>query len=621
MKHNKFYIVLGAIAGLFIGISSIAYATTVFNSNQVGTSPTNGYVLQTNGSLSTWVATSTLGISGGSGGSGNVATSSSETSGYFPTWTSTNGTPALLSGTSQLFQSAGNLIGIATTSPFAQLSINPSGIGTGPIFVIGSSTATQLTIDNKGNTTWGSGIFVQTGAPTSVTGASGTLRISNDTSGNLRPGIVSTGNGTSFATYGNGGNSNNGSSFQTSALMQFLSVGSQTVGSGNFLTSPTVQAGIFAALAANVGLVVRGATSQTADLQEWQSTGGPVLDTVTSTGNVGIASSTPFMPLSVTGGFDFTNPGSPGSVIGSNVLQTNTFGLSPSNTTDNLWIATTTTSANINVRAMTLSLDYEGAATAGGLRALNVASAWGVNTTGNNTVTTATQNAGLAGGIYQGQNSSIGRNVAFAIGLGGLVVVNGTTASTTDAAAIEAQSPTVTTGNLLTNYRGLWARSLAITGTVTNWSGIDVSSVTRATNNTDILFGADTNSTGNFGLYQGDTLTNYLQGNTGIGTTTPDSKLDVNGNVRFEGTSSFVTAAIGGAIVSGGCDSVTTTGLDATMSSTTAFVTTPQGDPGATLGGTWAYSFVSTPGSVITRVCSNVTVTPNSVPYVVKIIR
>lgn len=40
-------------------------SATVFYSNQVGSSPSNGAVLQSNGSTSAWVATSTLGITGG----------------------------------------------------------------------------------------------------------------------------------------------------------------------------------------------------------------------------------------------------------------------------------------------------------------------------------------------------------------------------------------------------------------------------------------------------------------------------------------------------------------------------------------------------------------------------
>lgn len=50
------------------------------------------------------------------------------------------------------------------------------------------------------------------------TGTSGSLRIANDTSGVLYPGIYSTGNGISLATYGNGGLSNVSSSFMSHLL-------------------------------------------------------------------------------------------------------------------------------------------------------------------------------------------------------------------------------------------------------------------------------------------------------------------------------------------------------------------------------------------------------------------
>jgi hypothetical protein len=68
----------------------------------------------------------------GGGGSGNVATSSAETSGYFPTWSSTSATPATLAGTSQLFQN-GSSIGIGSTTPSHTLTI-------------ASTTSSQLTL-------------------------------------------------------------------------------------------------------------------------------------------------------------------------------------------------------------------------------------------------------------------------------------------------------------------------------------------------------------------------------------------------------------------------------------------------------------------------------------------
>lgn len=54
--------------GIAIAIPLGSYALTTYKSIQVGNNPTNGYVLQTNGTDSTWVATSSLGISGGGGG-------------------------------------------------------------------------------------------------------------------------------------------------------------------------------------------------------------------------------------------------------------------------------------------------------------------------------------------------------------------------------------------------------------------------------------------------------------------------------------------------------------------------------------------------------------------------
>lgn len=58
------------LLGLIL-LPTIAYATTAFNSSQVGSSPTTNYVLLTNGSVSSWVATSTLGLGGSGGGTVN----------------------------------------------------------------------------------------------------------------------------------------------------------------------------------------------------------------------------------------------------------------------------------------------------------------------------------------------------------------------------------------------------------------------------------------------------------------------------------------------------------------------------------------------------------------------
>ncbi|MFA5998244.1 MAG: immunoglobulin-like domain-containing protein [Candidatus Paceibacterota bacterium] len=62
--------------------------------------------------------------------------------------------------------STGN-IGIGTTSPWGQLSVNPNGI-TGPAFVVGSSTATNFIVTNGGN------VGIGTTSPTNLLSLSGT---------------------------------------------------------------------------------------------------------------------------------------------------------------------------------------------------------------------------------------------------------------------------------------------------------------------------------------------------------------------------------------------------------------------------------------------------------------
>ncbi len=50
---------------------------------------------------------------------------------------------------------AGN-VGVGTTSPYGLLSVNANNIGSGPAFVVGSSTKTSLIIDNFGKVGIGS---------------------------------------------------------------------------------------------------------------------------------------------------------------------------------------------------------------------------------------------------------------------------------------------------------------------------------------------------------------------------------------------------------------------------------------------------------------------------------
>lgn len=54
-------------------------------------------------------------------------------------------------GTDRLYILSTGNVGIASTTPWGLLSVNPSSIGAAPAFVVGSSTATHLIVSNSGN--------------------------------------------------------------------------------------------------------------------------------------------------------------------------------------------------------------------------------------------------------------------------------------------------------------------------------------------------------------------------------------------------------------------------------------------------------------------------------------
>ncbi len=82
--------------------------------NSLGTS---GMVLQTTGTSTRWVATSTLGLGGGGGGSGTVNSGTQGQVAYY----ASNGTA--VSGTSTLFIASDGKVGIGTTTPADKLTV------------------------------------------------------------------------------------------------------------------------------------------------------------------------------------------------------------------------------------------------------------------------------------------------------------------------------------------------------------------------------------------------------------------------------------------------------------------------------------------------------------------
>ncbi|MDD2657655.1 MAG: hypothetical protein PHD04_03295, partial [Candidatus Pacebacteria bacterium] len=114
-------------------------------------------------------------------------------------------TGGLTVGTSQFVvqQTSGN-VGVGSTTPWGQLSVNPNGI-TGPAFVIGSSTATNFIVTNGGN------VGIGTANPLAKvainTGANNQVWIGQDTSATSYNTISLNGNlgdGTSIGITGGG---------------------------------------------------------------------------------------------------------------------------------------------------------------------------------------------------------------------------------------------------------------------------------------------------------------------------------------------------------------------------------------------------------------------------------
>lgn len=85
--------------------------------------------------------------------------------------------------------------------------------------------------------------------------------------------------------------------------------------------------------------------------------------------------------------------------------------------------------------------------------------------------------------------------------------------------------------------------------TLTGAAGIDIENITQGTNNTLLLMGTPTIPTGNFGIYSSSTSNNYLNGNLGIGTTSPQSMIHAQaGEVQVGSSGASCAAANAGAV-------------------------------------------------------------------------
>lgn len=264
--------------------------------------------------------------------------------------------------------------------------------------------------------------------------------------------------------------------------------------------------------------------------------------TYLSTGtNLGVGSTTPYKTLGVSGGFAFD--GTANSVIGAVPSITLPIALTSS-------MVSVATSTQTTQAALTISNDYEGSVT-NNVRGLESEVIWGPNATANNTTNNLVNGGGLRN-TYETANNSIGFNVLQAASIVGSFQSTGTLASTTNASLFYAGQigpSQLTAGNTVKNYYSYRAEpGTTPAGTITNYAGLAINQPVIATNNTEVMIGTSTNPVGNFGFYQypGDTYTNTLAGNLGVGTTSPVDLLTVSGTGNS--TAIFNTSAANSAV-------------------------------------------------------------------------
>lgn len=225
------------ILGLIIGLgltAGVAYAASIFNSQQTGNSVCAGCILQTNGAnpgTSTWVATSTLGIIGGS-----ATTTINGLQG--PTFTIAAGTNITVSSTSNP-----NIITINSTASGSSSSILPL-IANGTVAgVNASSSQTSFTVQGTGNLN-PLNVTSSTGASLLYVNANGDVSIGTSSpQDQLFLSSLGTANGLKL---GAGAGSGIGyiNSFGQVLQMQVNGANLLTFNAGNLITSPaTVQVG------------------------------------------------------------------------------------------------------------------------------------------------------------------------------------------------------------------------------------------------------------------------------------------------------------------------------------------------------------------------------------------
>ncbi len=547
-KYLKY--ILPILAGLIV--AGTVYGVSVFNSQQLAPNPQNGNCLTTNGGNPGVNAWSSCGSGGGGSGSTTIA-------GLTPS----DGNFVLATGTDTNIG-----ITISTTSP-RTITFTPTFTGTLAAARLNSNVVQTLATGTAG-TIFNGSISAQTltlNLPFASAANTGQLQAADWTAFNNKVGTVSTStSGNNFnavITTGNLAltypvNIVNNVSTGTSGTIFNISTSTNGSASALVLNLPT-------ASAVNTGQLSASDWSRFNAFNAAWSIGLNKIFNATSTDSVLIGTSTPTTGQLTIQGSGTKNPLEVASSSGASVLTVFSsgqvlMGNGPINTQSALTVSTLSTDTPANLMGV-ISL-ITAAATTGSnnraIRGLNTTVTVGATNTqdwtNNFSFSAAVQTASIASGAVGTFTGLLGNNI---------------TVSNLSANA------TTTNGYLyLANFG-------SVTGPIISAAGMSLYGLGQSSTNSVGLQLTVANSlpaipTGRFGIYDSTGYTEYLAGNTGIGTSTPGQALVVVGSTTITSLGAgCVTSTASGALAVATCGTGTVTSVSGAGSIISSGGTTP----------------------------------------------